>query len=536
MPVSGAKNSALKLMAATLLAPGKTTLRNVPDISDVHVMGKVLKGMGATIDVLDEHTLEIDTSQVDSWEAPYELVAKMRASTAVMGPLLGRFHRAKIAMPGGCNLGARKIDMHILGLEALGVEFDTAHGYINANAPQGLRGTTVTLEFASVGATENLIMASVRAQGTTVIDNAAREPEIEELQSFLRLLGAEVEGAGTATVCVRGFKPVQRVGHRIMPDRIVSATLLCAVAAPHVYEAVTATFTCAGNTFTAKGKTILTPGWKELDRRFKASFKTDSDDTAPEPARELPEITEGQTFDKVTAAVTEHFTAPPKSYTEDTLLSAMERAGTDDLPEDAERQGLGTPATRASILEKLVQMGFVERRGKQLVPTKDGHNLACVLPEVLTSPQLTAQWETELTAIAKGQADPEGFMAGIAEMTRGLIANYSQISEDAQKLFQTERVVIGKCPRCGESVYEGKKNYYCGNRSCQFVMWKNDRFFEERGKAFTPKIAAALLKDGKAKVKGLRSMKTGKTYDGTVLLADTGGKYVNYRVEQRDKN
>ena len=206
------------------------------------------------------------------------------------------------------------------------------------------------------------------------------------------------------------------------------------------------------------------------------------------------------------------------------------------MPEDAERQGLGTPATRASILEKLVQMGFVERRGKQLFPTKDGHNLACVLPEVLTSPQLTAQWETELTAIAKGQADPEGFMAGIAEMTRGLIANYSQISEDAQKLFQAERVLIGKCPRCGESVYEGKKNYYCGNRSCQFVMWKNDRFFEERGKAFTPKIAAALLKDGKAKVKGLRSLKTGKTYDGTVLLADTGGKYVNYRVEQRGKN
>ena len=317
---------------------------------------------------------------------------------------------------------------------------------------------------------------------------------------------------------------------------LVCCKLLCAVAAPHVYEAVTATFTCAGNTFTAKGKTILIPGWKELDRRFKASFKTGSDDTAPELTRELPQITEGQTFDKVTAAVTEHFTAPPKSYTEDTLLSAMERAGANDLPEDAERQGLGTPATRASILEKLVQMGFVERRGKQLLPTKDGHNLACVLPEVLTSPQLTAQWETELTAIAKGQADPEGFMAGIAEMARGLIANYSQISEDAQKLFQTERVVIGKCPRCGESVYEGKKNYYCGNRSCQFVMWKNDRFFEERGKAFTPKIAAALLKDGKAKVKGLRSLKTGKTYDGTVLLADTGGKYVNYRVEQRGKN
>ena len=135
--VSGAKNSALKLMAATLLAPGKTTLTNVPNISDVHVMGKVLKGMGATIEVVDEHSLAIDTSAVDQWEAPYELVAKMRASTAVLGPLLGRMGKAKIAMPGGCNLGARKIDMHILGLEALGVKFDTEHGYIYADAGEG---------------------------------------------------------------------------------------------------------------------------------------------------------------------------------------------------------------------------------------------------------------------------------------------------------------------------------------------------------------------------------------------------------------
>ena len=132
-----------------------------------------------------------------------------------------------------------------------------------------------------------------------------------------------------------------------------------------------------------------------------------------------------------------------------------------------------------------------------------------------------------------GKNDELNIKKGIEEMTRNLISRYSQISEDAQKLFQAERVVIGKCPRCGEAVYEGKKNYYCGNRACQFVMWKNDRFFEERRKAFTPKIAAALLKDGKAKVKGLYSMKTGKTYDGTVLLADTGGKYVNYRVEHR---
>ena len=313
--------------------------------------------------------------------------------------------------------------------------------------------------------------------------------------------------------------------------RLIAARLLCAVGEPYCYAETTLTTICAGAEFTAKGKVVLSEGWKVVERKMLGELLGKQ----KEPAV-LPDVQEQSQCSVAGAELKEGQTSPPKAYTEDTLLSAMERAGVDNLPEDAERQGLGTPATRASILEKLVQMGFVERRGKQLLPTKDGHNLVCVLPEVLTSPQLTAEWETKLSAIAKGEADPEGFMVGIAEMTRSLISRYSQISEDAQKLFQTERVVIGKCPRCGESVYEGKKNYYCGNRSCQFVMWKNDRFFEERGKAFTPKIAAALLKDGKAKVKGLRSMKTGKTYDGTVLLADTGGKYVNYRVEQRGKN
>lgn len=193
----------------------------------------------------------------------------------------------------------------------------------------------------------------------------------------------------------------------------------------------------------------------------------------------------------------------------------MERAGAEDMPENAERKGLGTPATRAAILEKLVQMGFVQRKGKQLVPTKDGINLAVVLPESLTSPALTAEWENRLTEIAKGNADPDEFMAEIEAQVRQLVKTYSCISADKQNLFQSERVIIGKCPRCGENVYEGKKNFYCGNRGCQFVMWKNDRFFEQRKKAFTPKIAAALLKNGKAKVKGLYSEKTGKTYDAT---------------------
>ena len=310
---------------------------------------------------------------------------------------------------------------------------------------------------------------------------------------------------------------------------LVCSKLLCAIAAPHEYETVTAVFSCAGNEFTAKGKTVLILGWKEIDQRFRATLKADTEE---EVLNALPELAERQSF-RVTSTVSEHFTSPPKAYTEDTLLSAMERAGAEDMPENAERKGLGTPATRAAILEKLVQMGFVQRKGKQLVPTKDGINLAVVLPESLISPALTAEWENRLTKIAKGNADPDEFMAEIEAQVRQLVKTYSCISADKQNLFQSERVIIGKCPRCGENVYEGKKNFYCGNRGCQFVMWKNDRFFEQRKKAFTPKIAAALLKDGKAKVKGLYSEKTGKIYDATVLLADTGGKYVNYRVERK---
>lgn len=332
----------------------------------------------------------------------------------------------------------------------------------------------------------------------------------------------------TAEFVKQGFTGLAESECKLM--NLVCSKLLCAVAAPHEYETVTAVFSCAGNEFTAKGKTVLVPGWKEIDQRFRATLKADTEE---EVLNALPELAEGQNF-SVTTDISEHFTSPPKAYTEDTLLSAMERAGAEDMPENAERKGLGTPATRAAILEKLVQMGFVQRKGKQLVPTKDGTNLAVVLPESLTSPVLTAEWESRLTEIAKGNADADEFMAEIETQVRQLVKTYSCISADKQNLFQSEQVIIGKCPRCGENVYEGKKNFYCGNRGCQFVMWKNDRFFEQRKKAFTPKIAAALLKNGKAKVKGLYSEKTGKTYDATVLLADTGGKYVNYRVERKE--
>ena len=320
---------------------------------------------------------------------------------------------------------------------------------------------------------------------------------------------------------------------------LAGARLLMACAEPHIFEAVTAVFSCAGQEFTAKGKTVLAEGWKGLERRFMATLKKKADTEDDEEnalSLDVPPFAEGQTFDNPQAAVTEHFTTPPKPHNEASLLSAMERAGNEETDPDAERRGLGTPATRAAIIEKLVKGGFVERKGKQLIPTKSGIELVCVLPEVLTSPQLTADWENNLTQIAKGNADPDSFMTGIETMTRELVSAYPFLSDKEKERFKEEKPVIGKCPRCGADIYEGRKNYYCANRDCAFTMWKNDRFFEERKVTFSPKIAAALLKDGKAKVKKLYSPKTGKTYDGTILLADTGGKYVNYRIAiQRDR-
>ena len=314
---------------------------------------------------------------------------------------------------------------------------------------------------------------------------------------------------------------------------LAGVRLFMATAAPHTFEAVTAVFECAGQSFTARGKTVLSDGWKEIDRRYRAALKNkpETDDADSDTEKNLPQFTEGQTFENPTAKVTEHDTTPPKPHNEASLLSAMERAGSEDTDPDAERKGLGTPATRAAVIEKLVKGGFVERKGKQLLPTKDGINLVCVLPDTLTSPQLTAEWENNLTQIAKGKEDPAAFIEGIEDMARELVKTYPFLSDDKAQMFKPEREALGSCPRCGSPVYEGKKNYYCSNKECSFTMWKNDRFFEERKVTFTPKIAAALLKSGKVNVKKLYSPKTGKTYDGTIVLADTGGKYVNYQVE-----
>ena len=313
---------------------------------------------------------------------------------------------------------------------------------------------------------------------------------------------------------------------------LAGARLIFAAAEPHIFEAVTAVFSCAGTEFTARGKTVLAGGWKDLERRYRATLKGKPDPEDMEEENTLPELSEGQTFESPTAKVTEHFTTPPKPHNEATLLSAMERAGNGDTDPDAERRGLGTPATRAAVIEKLVKSGFAERKGKQLIPTQNGAALVSVLPDMLTSPQLTAEWENNLTQIAKGAADAGDFMQRIEAMMRELVKENT--AADKSKAVFTggeEKPSVGKCPRCGSPVHEGKKNFYCSNRDCAFTMWKNDRFFEERKVTFTPKIAAALLKSGKANVKGLYSPKTGKTYDGTVVLADTGGKYVNYKIE-----
>ena len=208
----------------------------------------------------------------------------------------------------------------------------------------------------------------------------------------------------------------------------------------------------------------------------------------------------------------------------------MENAGKADMPDEAERKGLGTPATRAAIIEKLVSAGFVERKGKNLIPTKAGLNLVTVLPEPLTSPMLTAEWEQKLTDIAKG-GDADAFLNGIRAMVEDIVSTYSHISEEGQKLFAPEKEAVGNCPRCRKPVYEGKKNFACSDRSCSFVLWKNNRFWTSRKKELTKKMAVDLLTKGRTNVKGLWSEKRGETYDATVILDDTGGKYINFKLE-----
>ena len=368
-----------------------------------------------------------------------------------------------------------------------------------------------------------------------VIHLAAKVPPFDGISNFFPLVEAMISDKDVSDHhAIIPTMEIEKADLKLLPvgERnlllLVCCKLLCASAEPYVYEAVTATFDCGGQSFTAKGKRILSEGWREIDRIFRAFLK---EKPADGDGDTLPDFTKGQTFGGAEVSVTEHFTQPPKPYTEDTLLSAMENAGKEDTPEDAERKGLGTPATRAAIIEKLVTAGFVERKGKNLIPTKAGINLVTVLPEPLTSPMLTAEWEQKLTKIAKGSTDTDTFMDGICTMVQEIVSTYSCISEDGKKLFAPEKEVIGTCPRCGQPVYEGKKNFACSDRSCGFVLWKNDRFWTSRKKELTKKMAADLLKKGRTNVKEMWSEKKQATYDAAVILNDTGGKYINFKLE-----
>ena len=351
---------------------------------------------------------------------------------------------------------------------------------------------------------------------------------------------------------------------------LIAARLLFATAQAHRFEAVTAVLDCQGNSFTAKGKTVLQAGWKEVKRLYRMGLKESKPEDDENTDASLPVLQEGQIFETVSASVREGKTSPPKHYTEDSLLAAMETAGAnyrvptkptdfvgkggaaerasfsplggnercgtcDDAPEDAERKGLGTPATRAATLEKLVSAGFVQRKKKQLIPTEKGTNLILVLPDNIKSPTLTAEWESMLKQVERGELATDSFMGQIADMSRTLVKEHTTPEERFAGLFpdakKNGREAVGTCPRCGGTVYEGKKGFFCDNRDCAFALWKDNKFFSGKKKSITKSVAAALLKESRVPMSGLYSEKTGKTYDAVVLLDDTGGKYVNFKLE-----
>ena len=305
--------------------------------------------------------------------------------------------------------------------------------------------------------------------------------------------------------------------HEIL--RLVSLSLIRAVCPPYRYTETSLTAECDGQTFSAKGKTVLDLGWRV--------YAPPSEDAA------LPDtLAEGQTLAVDAVQVKEGKTAPPKHFTEDTILQSMETAGAGEMPEDAERKGIGTPTTRASILEKLVATGLVERKKAKkitnLLPTQAGSSLVTVLPEVLQSPLLTADWEQRLGEVERGELSPEDFMAGIAAMVDELVKTYRPVP-GAEVLFPSGKEAVGPCPRCGGAVIESKKGFFCENREYRFVLWKDSKFFTAKKKALTKAAAAALLNKGRVRLTGCFSEKTGKTYDATVVLEDDGER-TNYKL------
>lgn len=228
---SGAKNAVLPIIAASILGTTPSHLDEVPMLEDVHTISEVLKCLGLAVECSPEkNVLDIDSTEITSYEAPYELVRTMRASFLVMGPLLARIGKARISMPGGCAIGARPIDIHLKGFEALGVKIEQGHGYIEASAPEGLKGTSIYFDFPSVGATENIMMAASLAEGTTILENAAEEPEIVDLANYLNKMGAKIRGAGTDTIRIEGVEKLHGADYTIIPDRIEAGTYMIAAA------------------------------------------------------------------------------------------------------------------------------------------------------------------------------------------------------------------------------------------------------------------------------------------------------------------
>ena len=292
---------------------------------------------------------------------------------------------------------------------------------------------------------------------------------------------------------------------------LVANRLLCATGEKHLYETVKAELACGGYTFATSGKSVLKNGWKDFENAFKRSFKTTEDKEQED--KKLPELSEGQTFDGVQTKISEHYTTPPKHFTEDSLLSAMERAGNEDMSDDVERKGLGTPATRADIIEKLVKDGFVKREKKQMLPTEDGMKLITVLPDVVKSPKLTADWENALTLVAKGEMEREDFMGDIETMVSDLIHTYHEVSDEQKKMFAQEQKVLGKCPNCGGEVVKGKYGAFCKNKCGMNVS-------RIMGVALSDEQVESLIAGKKTLLKGLTS-KAGKKYDAYIIPSGT---------------
>lgn len=306
---------------------------------------------------------------------------------------------------------------------------------------------------------------------------------------------------------------------------LIGQQLVQATGEDYRCEQTEITVQCKEHEFTAKGKRPVQMGFKEAEETFRKSCVKAKKEDESESRNAIPEgYKEKMVLSGVKAEKSTHYTSPPKMFTEDTLLAAMETAGNKEFDSETEKKGLGTPATRASIIEKLVSSGYAKRKGKQILPTTEGCELIHVMPENLKSASLTAEWENQLLMMEKGRISDTEFMDGIVSLLADILALCRAIPEDERNRFQTAKEVIGKCPVCGSDIYEGKTNYYCSDRSCSFALWKSNRFLESMEKSMDKKMAVELLKKGRTHVKGLYSRKKDIKFDADLVLGVEDGK------------